>query len=315
MCRKAAPHSPSCTFYYEYEKMNVRLFLLIAILLTFAMFAQPPAEKADFLIVEDPSYFLIYNKYQQRMTFRESARLLPYQPLQILEEDDFLSDGYTPCMKVKSGSEIYFVIKDREGNLVTESEPNYQQVFKNCTVLEDTAEVINGRVIFIAKIPTYKSTLRSKKYFLEKGTQLLRLFSKDGFVYVQNLGPETDFGWSNLTANKQNSWWRIKKRTSPLNTSIPPEISRKIEEKIREVNYIVEQLFSYFNQQSTQQKTAPRWEIEFTDTQITCSINDPAFRENFPESTRYLLNSLENILLGTPYAVFYHQGEIEVLRK
>jgi hypothetical protein len=295
--------------------MNHHLVLLLYIFFASALSPRGLAEQADFLIVENPAYLLIYNKYQQRLTFQESTRLPPYQPLQILEEDFLLSDGYTPSLRVKSSGETYFVIKNQEGDLANESEIGYHQVFKNCTVLKDTVEILADGAIFLAKIPTYNSTPQSKKYFLEKGDRLLRLFSKGGFVYVRKSGPETDFGWSNLAAGRQNSRWRIKTKTTGRDITIPVEISRRIEEKIREVNYTLKQLFDYFNQQTAQQKPAPQWEIEFTDTRITCALNDPAYREDFPESTRLLLNSLENILLGTPYGVFYQQGEIEVRRK
>jgi hypothetical protein len=296
-------------------RMTHRLILLLYIFFTTALFSPGLAEEADFLIVENPAYLLVYNKYQQRLTFQESTRLLPYQPLRILEEDALLSDGYTPAMRVISGGETYFVIKDQEGNLANETEIGYHRVFENCAVLKDTVEILADGVVFLAKIPTYNATPQSKKFFLEKGDRVLRLFSKGGFVYVRKLGLATDFGWSNLTAGRQNTWWRIITKTTRRDTAIPPEISRRIEEKIREVNNTLEQLFDFFNRQTAQQKAVPQWEIEFNDTKITCALSNPAYREDFPESIRLLRNNLENMLLGTPYGVFYQEGQIEVRRK
>lgn len=277
--------------------------------------AQSAGEKVDFLIVEHPSALLIYNKYQQKLSYQEQAKLLPYHPMQVLEEDTHLNDGYTPCMKVRMDNNTYFLIKDEEGNFVNEGGIGYHSLFQNCTVLQDTAEVLSNRTIFISKTPTYQSTNQSQKHFLQKGDRLLRLFSLGGYVYVQTLAAEKDFGWCNLSENTRNQSWRMVHQTIRQQKGIPTEISQRIESNIQEVNFLLEQLFTYFNRETAEDKPIPRWKIDASDTRITCSLNDPQYIGAFPESTRYLMNSLENAVLGTPYSVFHDGGVIEVRRK
>jgi len=277
--------------------------------------AQSAGEKADFLIVERPSGLLIYNKYQQKLSYQEQAKFLPYQPMQVLEEDTHLNDGYTPCMKVRMDNNTYFLIKDEEGNFVNEGDIGYHSLFQNCIVLQDTVEALANRAIFISKTPAYQSTNQSQKYFLQKGDRLLRLFSLRGFAYVQTLAAEKDFGWCNLSENTRGQSWQMIHQTIRQQKGISVEISQRIESNIQEVNFLLEQLFSYFNRESGENRPIPRWEIDATDTRITCSLNDPQYAGAFPESTRYLMNSLENAILGTPYGVFHDNGVIEVRRK
>lgn len=277
--------------------------------------AQSPGEKADFLIVEHPAGLLIYSKYQQKLSYQEQARILPYQPMQVLQKDTHLSDGYTPCMKVRINNSTYFVINDEEGNFVNEGGIGYHSLFQNCTVLQDTAEVLLNRTIFISKTPTYQSTNQSQKYFLQKKDRLLRLFSLRGYVYVQTLAAEKDFGWCNLSENTRNQSWQMVRQTTRPQKGIPVEISQRIESDIQEVNFLLEQLFTYFNRETGENKPIPRWNIDATDNRITCSLNDPQYVGTFPESIRYLMNSLENAVLGTPYNVFHDGGIIEVRRK
>lgn len=300
-------------------RIKYHIFYLLSFAIIFGFIgsatAQAPGDKADFLIVERPAGLLIYNKYQQRLSYQEQGKILPYQPMEILEDDIHLSDGYTPCMKVRAGNSAYFIIKDEKGNLVNEREIGYHSVFNNCTVLQDTAEVLSDRAIFMAKTPTYQSNSQSQQYFLQKGDRLLRLFSQRGFVYAQTIAAERDFGWCNLSENTRNQSWRMVHQTVRQQKGIPPEISQRVESNIQEVNFLLEQLFAYFNRQTGEQKPIPRWKIDASDTRISCSLNDPHYIDAFPESTRYLMNSLENAVLGTPYGVFYHRGVIVVRRK
>jgi len=300
-------------------RIKHHIFYLFSFAIIFGLSVSAPAqtagEKADFLIVERPAGLLIYNKYQQKLSFQQQAKLLPYQPMQVLEENAHLSDGYTPCIKVRMDNRDYFVIKDEEGNFVNEGNIGYHNLFQNCTVLQDTTEVLSNRTIFISKTPTYQSTNQSQKYFLQKGDRLLRLFSLRGYDYVMTLAVEKDFGWCNLSENTRNQSWRMVRQTARLQKGIPAEISQQIESNIQEVNFLLEQLFTYFNRESGENKPIPRWNIDATDTRITCSLNDPQYLGAFPESTRYLMNSLENAILGTPYSVFHDGGIIEVRRK
>lgn len=298
-------------------KYHILKFFIFFIFIVFSRLAsaQSPGGKADFLIVEQPAALLIYNKYQQRLSFPEHEKLLPYQPMQILEEGIHLSDGYTPCMKIQANNTTYFLITDEEGNFVYEGETGYHMIFNNCLILGDTVEVLANQTIFISKTPAFQPAAQSQKYFLQQGERLQRLFSHRGFVYVQKIAPETDFGWSNLSDKTHNQSWRIVRRTGQQSKSIPPDVNRRIEASVQEMNYLLEQLFTHFNNQTGQQKTVPRWEMEISDTRIACSLNDPQYYDAFPESTRYLLNSLTSALLGTSFEVFYNPGRIEVRRR
>ena len=152
------------------------------------MAAQSPGERADFLIIEIPTKLLMYNKYEQQISFREQRALLqPFQPLRIEENDVLLSDSFTKAMKVASGRNSYFLLKTDDGDFENAAEAGYINTLQNCIIINDTVEVFQDNAIFLSKRPTSRSTAESQKSFLKKQTQFLRLFTHKNFTYIQTL--------------------------------------------------------------------------------------------------------------------------------
>lgn len=298
-----APRYAPCT-------MRSALYALL-----FALSGLLPARAADFLIVENPRELVIYDKFQQRIDVRQETPLAPYQPLQIIDDDGYLSDGFTPCIKVQADHSLYFLLADERRQLLHADRIGFHRVFDNCTPLRDTVEVLANQALFITQNPAPESTPRAQRFYLEKGERLLRLFAYRGRVYVKNPGGEPQYGWSNLANESRERSWRIYRRTAAVAESIPPEIVQRVESRIAETNRVLAELFAYLNAQTGQRRTPPRWIVEVEANRVHCVLEGAPSPHAFPESAGQLVDHLENALLGAPYRVSLRQGAIEVSRK
>ena len=300
--------------------LSIFRFVSIAILLLLnaSSFAQNTAKIADFIIFETPSSLFIYNKYEQQISFREQrANFAPYQPLQIEETNTLLSDNFTRAMKVRLNRDIFYLVKTENGLFENDEKLGYYKIFQNCKLLRDTVEVLRDQTIFMAKRPTYSSTTESQKTFLEKESRLLRLFTYKNFTYVQKLGIRPEFGWSSFPRTTVNKSWRILQgeTTGTDSQNDLQEIVRKTKRKIDEINTLLSKLFAHFNRETNQQHPTPLWEVSISENAITCLLKNADYQTEFGESSRYLINSLENYVLGTPYAVFLQDGRIEIRKR
>lgn len=62
-------------------------------------------------------------------------------------------------------------------------------------------------------------------------------------------------------------------------------------------------------------KKLPHWVVVITDEKITAGLEPSEYASPLSESTKYLLNELENILLGTEFGVSFEMGKVEVKMK
>lgn len=285
--------------------------------LSFSAFSQSPGDVVDIFIAQFPAKLTIYNKYEQKIDFNEEKQFLPYQPFQMLERDGFLSDQFTPCMKIRLKNEDFYFIKNDSG-LVNSAQAGEQYFFEECTFLGDTVEVLAEERLFIVKIPTFEKTMASQHYFLEKGAALRRLFNhptKANYVYVEKLDDARDFGWAYLSAQRKGASWQPFLPKNAATATLTAPMIQNIRFHIDEVNGTLEQLFVHFNREANAAKPPPRWEMTVAADSILCEQNIVDYQNAFPESTRYLINRIENSLLGTAFGVFQENARIVIRQK
>lgn len=315
-CRLSAyPFAPCALRYAPCSMRSAQCtmrFALCAMLLALGLL---PAQTADFLIVENPRELVIYDKFQQRIDARQENPLAPFQPLQILDADGYLSDGFTPCIKVQAGNALFFLLAGENRQLLHAERAGFHRVFGNCALLRDTVEVLASQALFITHNPAPESAPRAQRFYLEKGERLLRLFAHRSRIYVKRAGGEPQYGWSNLANESRERTWRVYRKTAAVAESIPPEIVQKIENRIAEANRVLAELFALLNAQTGQRRTPPHWIIEVEASRLRCILEGAPSPDAFPESAGQLANHLENALLGAPYRVTQRQGDLEVRRK
>lgn len=283
--------------------------------LLFAFSGLLPAQTADFLIIENPRELVVYDRFQQRINSRQEIPLAPYEPLQIIDAGGYLSDGFTPCIKVQAEHRLFFLLVDDNRQLVYAERAGFQRVFENCTLLRDTVEVLANQTLYLTHNPVPESAPRAQRFYLEKGERLLRLFAHRNRVYVRRIGGEPQYGWSNLANESRERAWRVYRRKAAVAGSIPPEIVQRIESRIGEANQVLAELFAHLNGQTGQRRAPPRWIVELEANRLRCILEGAPSPEAFAESARQLAGQLENALSGTPYRVSQLQNAIEVRRK
>ncbi len=275
--------------------------------------AQPAGATADFFIAEKPDRLLIYNRFQQVIPAPERQKLFfSYQPLWIEQPDGLLSDGFTPCLKVRVGRAVYYVIKQADGRPENHEQIGEYAIVENCEVLGDTVEVLRSGELFIAPAVQYRDAGNARKIYPETGERLVRIFRHRGRIFVQKAGAPPVFGWSNIAGNQKNRWWReISSPGVPVarNRQVDPaEIAAQVERETDAFNETLRQLFAYFNEKTGQQKPVPYWQIQVSAGEVQCTLINP-FRDEgstaspYAESTRYLLIRLENMLQGSGYSL------------
>lgn len=170
---------------------------------------------ADFIVVENPGNLIVYNLYEQQISFREQRSLFPYpyQPIRIIETDGFFSDMFTRCMKIRLGYEFFFLRKDGKGNLSNFENLGYHKIFHKCSVLSDTVEVLKDRTLFLRKRPELSSSTKDQKNLLLRGNKLIQIFDQPQespfWVYVKVLNDKLNFGWVYLPKVQKGISWRI----------------------------------------------------------------------------------------------------------
>ena len=94
--------------------MHSKLILLIIVYIIFICTNGFSQSNKNFLVVENPFEIKIYNKYEQNLSSNDSSYFLPYCPIEIIAEDSFLSDQYTPAFIGKINNQLFYFIKSEK---------------------------------------------------------------------------------------------------------------------------------------------------------------------------------------------------------
>ena len=288
-------------------RLTIPLSLLLAILLLPARVHPSPRGK-DFLIIEKPGSLLIYNSYQQTVGLREKGMLTPFLPMGIVDEDAVLPDGFTRCMKIEIYGTLYYLLKDREKRLVGFGNAGMVRIFRETTVFQDTVEIAGEGPAFLT-LPDGNETFR-----LAKGDLLQRFFSHGSRTYVACLGPHPVFGWlSNETAPRLRTW---QTPVSPgvYDSTLATRARGRIEDRLKETNYILTRMYNLLNARTHQQRPAPHWRLKPDESGMVCVLENRGSNSTFPSSTASLALEIERVLLGMPFRVQHTPGQITVSR-
>ncbi|MFC2087969.1 hypothetical protein ACFLSX_00075 [Calditrichota bacterium] len=249
---------------------------------------------SNYLILKSSSKFHIYNKYEQKLTFADSLLIIPNSPFQIVNEDTFLSDDFTPCFVVNLENRYFFIIKEKTHQPVNTFRPTDLIYLHNVNVLEDTIQLIsNGYTL-------YSPWDREDKTTLPKQAKLKRIFQKNSRTYVKSLESQIMYGWVEL---KEKTNWKIFTHQSKSELSAITDVESIIKSHIIDVNAILDKLFNHFNKTNNTDLEAPYWHIEKQQNNYYCKLfNKPKDRE-FTDSTNLLIGKLQSDLAKLNYRV------------
>jgi hypothetical protein len=266
-------------------------------------------KKADFIIIGYPRAYRILNKYQQPLTDKENARLLPFSPFQIVTKRDTLGDGLTSAVKVRYRNETYYLQKDEDGNYITNQRSGYIKEFRGCRLLEDSIKAVRKKAVFLyEKYPT-----KGRRQYIAKGKLVIRLFKYQNYYYMLYKDVKESFGWC---SSGSKSLWKSFASLSKEDYTLSRSMQDRIKAKMRSINGVYEQYFKSFNDITGEQRSVPQWECQGDSKVITCTLSG-SYRNStqLEESSRYVVQDLENMLLGKPFEVAYTSGKIVIQLK
>lgn len=277
-------------------------YTLINILIIFSFIKIANCQNTgNFLILKNIHPFQMYNSYEQKLTQADSLYFIDNVPLQIINENAFLSDNYTPCIIVKFENKIFYIVKENSEqsiNFFSNSGLNYIQ---NADVLQDTIQLLSNKTVF------FNSGENENKTQFNRGTKLKRIFKKGDRYFIKTLSIPIQYGWVEL--NNASDWKTIS-QNSGTNIDTTDEVEFIIKNQIEKVNEIIYKLYSHFNKLEMSDLSAPFWHIEKKGNKYYCELINKSKDINFTESTNLLIGKLELKLAKYNYHVEKQKNEI-----
>jgi hypothetical protein len=288
------------------EKMLYRIACTVLVFSSFS-FSQ---KTADFLVLEQPARFTILNQYQQPLSARERAALVPGTPLQIINPEETLGDQITRALQGSFDNRTWFLQKDDSGNLLGGSENNGVRTYKGCSLAYDTVDILKDKAVRFSE----KIASGSGPQFLKKGESVIRIFQYRDQWYVRRGQGAGSFGWSSFF---DPSAWHRAVAAAVADTGISNYLQDRIIERFRNANTTYRRYFSHFNTITGREKAVPQWQWDFTQAGTIHFFLNAPYRtgSQLDESTRYLVRDLENMLIGKQYDVACEKGDITLKPK
>ena len=284
----------------------MKYFSILVVVAT-AAYAQAAA---DYCILSEPGNYTIFNEYEQPLSTAEKDAFLSFSPLLVTDPNVTLGDQITRALKFEFQRHNYYLLKGDNGTFVGEKAKNGRRLYKDCQRVDDTVEIL-GRGVTL-------SGGSGGAVSLEKGTRLNRIFESGGRFYALALGGGSGYGWCSL---EQKGAWRktaaaLRVENDEADSALPASLKARILDKVTAANEAYKAYFAHFNTLTKDAKSAPVWRCEGGGSRFRCVLSGPAASgDQLSESTQSLVLEMENVLLGTAFAVRYGNGEMVIERR
>jgi hypothetical protein len=279
----------------------------IVLVLCVNSFAQT---SADYFLIADPQHYTVYDQYQQPLSAADMSLFAPYAPFQIMERDVVLGDQITHALKFMFRQRTFYLLKDDEHRFIGEKNKTDRQSFNGCAVLEDTVDVVgNGLSV---------TTGAGKSFRVAKGERLNRVFRNGQRYYVAAIGEHTRYGWSSLEPKSawRKSASRVVAETGNDISGFSETLKQRILNRFSVANESYKACFSHFNTLTRDEKVVPQWRCECSGFRIRCELSGPySTGDQLLESSQYLAQDIENILVGTGFGVVCKSGEMIIEKR
>ncbi|MBN1983520.1 MAG: hypothetical protein JW795_18430, partial [Chitinivibrionales bacterium] len=235
--------------------------------------AASAGERGDFLILQQPGLFGLLNGYEQPFDAAEKSAMGEGLPLQIVDRNATLGDQITKAYKVSVNGETAFILKKASGELVTSAPEALRfsmETYKNCTIVDDTVEIIAERAVASYR----RFNQRSDRSWLSTGTVAHRLFLYQGLTYSSILSAgQKSFSWVEF---RSGTGWKKQHAavTQSVQSSTPSfDVFPEVEARFERINRLYADYFTYFNTMTGQQKSIPAWQCSRQkDGSIRCVL-------------------------------------------
>jgi hypothetical protein len=263
------------------------------------------AAQSDFLIITNPDKLSILNQYEQPLSESEKKLFLPFMPFQIVNQKETLGDQITEVIRCFNLGSTYFLLKDDNGGFTSTGHVTFQSI-KSCTILGDTVEVINN-FTFSQKFPT-----KGIESAIKKGETVVRVFQNGQNTYFLRLNKPQVYGWCSVSGVFKKTK-KIETKEATVNFT---DVAQRIQKRLDAANALYKSYFSYFNDLTHQQKSTPYWQIVAENGNYHCTLKgSQQTTSQLQQSTDYIVQDIEQLLLGKPFSVSVSGNLITIVQR
>ncbi len=262
------------------------------------------AERADFLIIENPAALKIYDSYQQELSYSAKSERLAYAPLQIINENELLGDQITESIHVRlDNRNDFFIIKDNHGEMLNGTQAGSVHTFRKCLIVNDS--------IYVKKSGLLKLKTALSSMDLTTGNYLKRIFKYQNRYYMLQYSPVKQYGWLTLA---NNNFWEIiiKQRPKDAVTFLSMDLKIDILNVFNNVNKLYMEYFDFFNQKTRKNDVPPQWNVQITEESLQAEFLPDSLTGGFKSSISSTQRQLENVLIGTPYKLSIERNRLTI---
>ncbi len=265
---------------------------LIAGLLFFAGVTLQAEERRTVLLVDRPDRFVLFNKYQQRLTTGEYRAFPAIVPMVVIRENDRLGDGLTPCAAVEIDGTMFYLQKDQSGAFVRRAGGGSITFVRGALMLGDTVALLQGRALQM------KGAGDERDVTVASGSRAARLFEADGRTFVRLLPSGTPAGWLVLPSATRLEEWKTVESSNAQNESAE-RVGRRLSPIVADANRTLQSVYRHLAAEAGEDKRPPAFRLREADNEIRCTIEPQSLSSAFAGSLRELLPEFERALRGT----------------
>ncbi len=273
------------------------IFFLIIFFYSIVSIAQ---KRADFLVVENPTNLVIWNKFKQPITDSERNLFIKNQPMLVTSLGGLLSDGVRAYTEIELNNSKFYLLKEINGNYYNYNKAGLIKLYKDKRYFYDSLEIINPDK------NNLQSLDRKKKLTLAKKEVVLRIFEDNNSFYVKL--KNNTYAW--LKVGKLNTDYVLVKKTESKNSKLSKEDVDKVKKVFKYSDELLTKIYKDLNKFKNKNLTAPKWRLDITENKIIATLSNSFTK--FNDSNKRLVNRLESLLLGSGLKVRLNKQNIEI---
>lgn len=272
------------------------IFFLIIFLYSVTSSAQ---NRADFLVVENPTNLVIWNKFKQPITESEKILFNKYQPLLITEQNGLLSDGVRAYTEIELNNNKYYLLKELNGNYYNYNKAGLIKLYKDKRYFYDSLKIINPEKNKLFSVDN------KNKLSLNKNEVIVRIFEDKSIFYVKI---KNNYGW--LKLGELNKDYTLLKKNGLKNLKLSKEDIEKIKKVFQYSNSLLNKTYKDLNKFNNKNLIAPKWQLDIKETRVVATLSNSFTK--FNDSNKRLVNRLESLLLGSELKVRLNKNNITI---
>jgi hypothetical protein len=263
------------------------------------------AAQSDFLIITNPDKLSILNQYEQPLTESEKKLIFPFMPFQIINPKEILGDQITEVTRCTNLGSTYFLLKNESGGFTGNEHITFQKISK-CIILGDTVEVIRDFTL------SQKFPSKGIESTIKKGESCIRIFQNGSNTYLLGLGKPQRYGWC-TTSGVLKKAIKIEQPEATVDFGY---IAQRIQKRLDAANELYRNYFSYFNTLTHQQKSIPCWQFFAENGSYRCTLKGSQQTiVQLQQSTDYIVQDIEQLLLGKPFSINNSGNLITIVKR